>query len=140
MYSNGIGVSWGPLKRNLVVELMTAYTPSSAGQDLGVFIIPQDPNDGISNVNYTLKRVNVRAETATGVSTLQITKYSGTGTFTGNNVLSGNIIINNTNEYNTTSFTGYGATAVTNDKYAVNFISTSANVSNYTVQLIFRET
>ena len=138
--STGTGVTWSPVKRSLIAVLMTAFTPATTGIDSGVFIMPQDTIDGTSSVSYTLRRVNLRAETATGIATIQIAKSTSTGAFSGTNILSSNLTLSSTNEANTTSFTGFGVTAVSNDKFAVNFIGTSANVSNYTVELIFRET
>jgi len=141
--STGTGVTWSPVKRSLVMQLMTAFTPVSAGVDSGVFIVPQDPNDGSSSMNFTLKRVNIRVETpASGITTINIQKSTASGAFSGTNILTSSVNVTgaSTYEFNSTSFTGFGATAISGDKLAVNFISTSSTFANFTVQVIARET
>ena len=141
--STGTGVTWAPVKRSLVMQLMTAFTPTSSGVDSGVFIVPQDPIDGSSSMNFTMKRVNIRVETpAAGITTINISKSTAAGVFLGTSILSSNINVTgaSTYEFNSTTFTGFGATAVSGDKLSVNFIGTSASFANFTVQVIARET
>ena len=143
--STGTGVTWAPVKRSLVTQLMTAYTPSATGVDSGMFIVPQDPNDGVSTMNFTFKRVNVRVETpSTGISTINVVKYIGTSNASGlqTAILSSNIILTGASTYEgfSTSFATGFSTCASSDKLAVNFIGYSTSHSNFTVEIIMRET
>jgi hypothetical protein len=143
--STGTGVTWAPVKRSLVTQLMTAFTPSATGVDSAMFIVPQDPNDGLSTMNFTFKRVNVRVETASaGISTINIVKYIGTGNASGlqTAILSSNILLSGASTYEgfSTSFASGFSTCASSDKLAVNFIGYSTAHSNFTVELIMRET
>jgi len=143
--STGTGVTWAPVKRSLVTQLMTAYTPSATGVDSGMFIVPQDPNDGVSTMNFTFKRVNVRVETpSTGISTINVVKYIGTSNASGlqTTILSSNIILTGASTYEgfSTSFATGFSTCASSDKLAVNFIGYSTSHSNFTVEIIMRET
>jgi hypothetical protein len=142
LQSTGTGVTWAPVKRSLIIPLMTAFTPTASGIDAGVFIVPQDPINGISSVNYNLRRVNVRVETpATGITTINVSKSTSPGVFSGANILSSDILVTGASNYEfaSSSFTGFGATATSNDKFAVNFIGTAPTFANFTVELILRE-
>ena len=143
--STGTGVTWAPVKRSLITQLMTAYTPSATGVDSGMFIVPQDPNDGVSTMNFTFKRVNVRVETpSTGISTINVVKYIGTSNASGlqTAILSSNIILTGASTYEgfSTSFATGFSTCASSDKLAVNFIGYSTSHSNFTVEIIMRET
>lgn len=137
---NGVGVTWAPIKRSIITELMTGYTVSTAGIDPGIFIFPYDPNDGVSVMNFTFKRVIARCETtsATGITTINIAKSIGTGQFFGTSILTNNILISGIYEGFSTSF-GI-STAQSGDKIAVNFVGTAPTFANWTIAIIARET
>jgi hypothetical protein len=143
--STGTGVTWAPVKRSLVTQLLTAYTPSASGIDSGMFIVPQDPNDGSSTMNFTFKRANVRVETpSSGISTINIVKYIGVGSALGlqTAILSSNILLTGASTYEgfSTSFATGFTTCASTDKLAVNFVGYSTFHTNFTVELIMRET
>ena len=143
--STGAGVTWAPVKRSLVTQLMSAYTPTVTGIDAGMFIVPQDPNDGVSTMNFTMKRVNVRVETpSTGISTINIVKYIGVGSALGlqTAMLASNIQITGSSTFEgfSTSFVLGYSTCASSDKLAVNFVGYSTFHTNFTVELIMRET
>jgi hypothetical protein len=124
---------------------MTSYTPTATGVDAGMFIVPQDPNDGVSTMNFTFKRVNLRVETpSTGISTVNIVKYIGVGSALGlqTAILSSNIILTGISTYEgfSTSFNVGYSTCASTDKLAVNFIGYSTFHTNFTVEVIMRET
>jgi hypothetical protein len=140
LHSTGAGVTWAPIKRSIITELMTGYTVSTAGIDPGIFIFPYDPNDGVSVMNFTFKRVIARCETtsATGTTTINIAKSIGTGQFFGTSILTNNILISGIYEGFSTSF-GI-STAQSGDKIAVNFVGTAPTFANWTIAIIARET
>jgi hypothetical protein len=140
LHSTGAGVTWAPIKRSIITELMTGYTVSTAGIDPGIFIFPYDPNDGVSVMNFTFKRVIARCETtsATGITTINIAKSIGTGQFFGTSILTNNILISGIYEGFSTSF-GI-STAQSGDKIAVNFVGTAPTFANWTIAIIARET
>jgi hypothetical protein len=84
----------------------------------------------------------VRVETpATGITTINVSKSTSPGVFSGANILSSDILVTGASNYEfaSSSFTGFGATATSNDKFAVNFIGTAPTFANFTVELILRE-
>ena len=143
--STGTGVTWAPVKRSLVAQLITAYTPSTSGIDSGMFIVPQDPNDGLTTMNFNFKRVNVRVETpSSGISTINVVKYIGVGSALGlqTAILSTSIIISGLSTYEgfSTGFVTGFSTCASSDKLAVNFVGLSATHQNFTVELIMQAT
>jgi len=139
MYSTGTGVTWAPVKRSLIVPLITAFNPTQVGIDSGVFIVPQDPINGVSSITFSFKRVNVRTETpSTGITTLNIAKSIGSGAFVGTSIIASNIILTGAGVYEnfSTSFAAGFSTAASGDKLAINFIGINTFHQNMTVELI----
>jgi len=142
--STGLGVTWAAFKRSIVTQLMTAYTPTSSGIDPGVFIVPQDPSDGLTTMNFAFSRVNVRVETpSSGISTINVVKYIGAGNPSGlqTAILSSNITLAGVSNYEgfSTSFAVGFATCASSDKLSVNFVGYSTSHTNFTVEIIMRE-
>ena len=145
LMSNGSFTTWAPVKRALVIPLMTAFTPTGSGIDAGTYIIPQDPGDGTSTMNFTFKRVNVRVETpSAGISTINVVKYTGVGSSLGaqTSIISSNILINGLSSFegNSTTFATGFSTCASGDKLYVNFVGLSATHQNFSVEIIARET
>jgi len=140
LFSTGTGVTWAPVKRNLVVPLMTAFNPTQVGIDSAIFIVPQDPINGTSSMTFNFRRVNVRVETpsAAGITTINIAKSTGTGQFVGTSILSANINLTGaaTYEASGTSFAVGYTTASSGDKLAINFVGVNTFHQNLTVELI----
>ena len=140
LFSTGTGVTWSPVKRNLVVPLMTAFNPTQVGIDSAIFIVPQDPINGTSSMTFNFRRVNVRVETpsAAGITTINIAKSTGTGQFVGTSILSANINLTGaaTYEASGTSFAVGYTTASSGDKLAINFVGVNTFHQNLTVELI----
>jgi len=139
MYSTGTGVTWAPIKRSLIVPLITAFNPTQVGIDSGIFIVPQDPINGISSMTFNFRRVNVRTETpSTGITTLNIAKSIGSGAFVGTSIIASNIILTGAGVYEnfSTSFAAGFSTAASGDKLAINFIGINTFHQNMTVELI----
>jgi len=140
LFSTGTGVTWAPVKRNLVVPLMTAFNPTQVGIDSAIFIVPQDPINGTSSMTFNFRRVNVRVETpsAAGITTINIAKSTGTGQFVGTSILSANINLTGASTYETfgTSFAVGYTTASSGDKLAINFVGVNTFHQNLTVELI----
>lgn len=141
--STGTGVTWAPIKRSLVIPLMTAFNPTQVGIDSGIFIVPQDPINGTSTMTFNFRRVNVRVETPTavGVTTINIAKATTTGAFIGTNILTTSINLTGSSLYeafSTTFATGF-TTCASGDKLAVNFVGVSTFHQNLTVELIAYE-
>ena len=140
LFSTGTGVTWAPIKRNLVVPLMTAFNPTQVGIDSGIFIVPQDPINGTSSMTFNFRRVNVRVETpsAAGITTINIAKSIGTGVFAGTSILSSNINLTGASTYEgfSTSFAVGFTTASSGDKLAINFVGVNTFHQNLTVELI----
>ena len=140
LFSTGTGVTWAPVKRNLVVPLMTAFNPTQVGIDSAIFIVPQDPINGTSSMTFSFRRVNVRVETpsAAGITTINIAKSTGTGQFVGTSILSANINLTGASTYEAsgTSFAVGYTTASSGDKLAINFVGVNTFHQNLTVELI----
>ncbi len=140
LFSTGTGVTWAPVKRNLVVPLMTAFNPTQVGIDSAIFIVPQDPINGTSSMTFNFRRVNVRVETpsAAGITTINIAKSTGTGQFVGTSILSANINLTGASTYEAfgTSFAVGFTTASSGDKLAINFVGVNTFHQNLTVELI----
>ena len=142
LMSIGTTVTWSPVKRSLVSQLITGYTPTGIGTDSNKFIVPYDPIDGATIMNFNLKRFVVRVETASvGITTINLMKHTQTGAFIGTAALTSNLSLVGIGSFEVYSaaFTGFGATATSNDKFAVNFIGLSATHQNFTCELIMRE-
>ncbi len=140
--STGTGVTWAPIKRSLVIPLMTAFTPTQVGIDSAVFIVPQDPINGIGIVTFSFRRVNLRVETPyAGITTINIAKSTGSGRFVGTSILQSNlnIIGATTYESNSTSFAVGYTTCSSGDKLSINFIGVNTFHQNFTVELIAQE-
>jgi hypothetical protein len=140
--STGTGVTWAPIKRSLVIPLMTAFTPTQVGIDSAVFIVPQDPINGIGIVTFNFRRVNLRVETPyAGITTINIAKSTGSGRFVGTSILQSNLNIIGaaTYESNSTSFAVGYTTCSSGDKLSVNFIGVNTFHQNFTVELIAQE-
>jgi hypothetical protein len=140
--STGAGVTWAPIKRSLVIPLMTAFTPTQVGIDSAVFIVPQDPINGIGIVTFNFRRVNLRVETPyAGITTINIAKSTGSGRFVGTSILQSNLNIIGaaTYESNSTSFAVGYTTCSSGDKLSVNFIGVNTFHQNFTVELIAQE-
>jgi hypothetical protein len=140
--STGTGVTWAPIKRNLVVPLITAFNPTQVGIDSGIFIVPQDPINGTSTMTFNFRRVNVRVETpSTGITTINIAKSTSTGAFIGTNILSASINLTGASTYEafSTAFATGFTTAASGDKLAINFVGVSTFHQNLTVELIAYE-
>jgi len=140
LFSTGTGVTWAPIKRNLVVPLMTAFNPTQVGIDSGIFIVPQDPLNGTSSITFNFRRVNVRVETpsAAGITTINIAKSTGAGQFVGTSILSSSINLTGVSTYEafSTSFAVGYTTASSGDKLAINFVGVNTFHQNLTVELI----
>jgi len=138
--STGVGVTWAPIKRNLVVPLMTAFNPTLVGIDSAVFIVPQDPINGTSSMTFNFRRVNVRVETpsAAGITTINIAKSISAGAFLGTNILTTSINLTGASTYEgfSTSFAAGFTTAASGDKLAINFVGVNTFHQNLTVELI----
>jgi len=140
LFSTGAGVTWAPIKRNLIVPMMTAFNPTQVGIDSGIFIVPQDPLNGTSSMTFNFRRVNVRVETpsAAGITTINIAKSTGSGPFVGTSILSSSINLTGVSTYEafSTSFAVGYTTASSGDKLAINFIGVNTFHQNLTVELI----
>ena len=139
--STGAGITWSPVKRPLIATLLTAYTPSGIGTYPGMYIVPQDPNDGVSSVIFNFKRINVRVETPSiGISTVTVVKYIGFGSALGlqTSVLSSPITISGSNSYEgfSTSFALGFTTCASSDKLSVQWVGLSTFHTNWTVECI----
>jgi len=138
--STGVGVTWAPIKRNLVVPLMTAFNPTLVGIDSAVFIVPQDPINSTSSMTFNFRRVNVRVETpsAAGITTINIAKSISAGAFLGTNILTTSINLTGASTYEgfSTSFAAGFTTAASGDKLAINFVGVNTFHQNLTVELI----
>jgi hypothetical protein len=140
--STGTGVTWAPIKRSLIIPLMTAFTPTQVGIDSAVFIVPQDPINGIGIMTFNFKRVNIRVETpSAGTTTLNIAKSTGPGIFNGTSVLQSNLSISGATTYenNSTSFAVGYTTCASGDKLSINFTGIDATHRNFTVEIIAQE-
>ena len=140
--STGTGVTWAPIKRSLVIPLMTAFSPTQVGIDSAVFIVPQDPINGIGIVTFNFRRVNLRVETPyAGITTINIAKSTGSGRFVGTSILQSNLNIIGASAYesSSTSFAVGYTTCSSGDKLSINFIGVNTFHQNFTVELIAQE-
>jgi hypothetical protein len=67
--------------------LCSAYTPSLIEPDAAEVSVPFDPIDGISSIDWNVKRISLRVQTPeTVTSSIDIEKSSGPGVFSATTV------------------------------------------------------
>ena len=64
-----------------VLALCAAYTPIASGSDVAEIPVPYSPRDGISSINWNVRRLNMRVQTAGTSSVVNIEKSTTTNGF-----------------------------------------------------------
>ncbi len=134
-------------KRGFTMQFCAGYTPTAAGPDTVILKIPESASDGISDITFILRELDIRVETpSAGQSRIQLEKYSGTTAFalgggTGNSMIGGfGITLTGAGTYFTsTSSFAAGALVTSNDKLRLNWTLLNATHANFSVQLTMEE-
>jgi hypothetical protein len=134
-------------KRGFTMQFCAGYTPTASGPDTVILKIPESASDGISDITFILRELDIRVETpSAGQSRIQLEKYSGTTAFalgggTGNSMIGGfGITLTGAGTYFTsTSSFAAGALVTSNDKLRLNWTLLNATHANFSVQLTMEE-
>lgn len=145
-YNGGLqvsnGASWSTVqtatipKRCVSIPLIVGETPGSTGA-WSTFIVPRLNS---SATTWVVKRVLIRTETANGnTTTIQVERSTGTGVFSGSNVLSSGLSITGGSTYEA-STTGFAiSTLSSGDKVRVTFSALGASQGPFYVELELEE-
>lgn len=122
--------------RACMIVFCAGYTPT-AGVDSVQIPVPYDPMDGTTSMVWNVRRLQWRAGTAaSGASTLNVERSTGTGVFSNaGNLMASNLQLNaSTYEVSQTSF---NVTQVnSNDKLRLNFVSVGSGLAGCTITLL----
>ena len=133
-------------KRALTMQFSAGYTPLAAGPDNVIIKVPESAVDGLADVTYILRELDIRVETpSAGTSRIQLEKLSSTGAFvlggTGYSMIGGfGITLTGAGTYftSTNSFLA-GSLVTSNDKLRINWTLLNATHANFSIQLTMEE-
>jgi len=133
-------------KRGFTLQFCAGFTPLAAGPDNVILKIPESAADGITDITFRLREIDIRVETASaGVSRVQLEKYTDTGLFTlggtGYSMIGGfGITLTGAGTYftSTSSFLA-GSLVTSNDKLRLNWTLLNATHANFSIQLTMEE-
>jgi hypothetical protein len=133
-------------KRALTMQFCAGYTPVAAGPDTVVLKVPDSAVDGLTDITYILREIDIRVETpSAGQSRIQLEKYSGTTAFTlgatGSSMIAGlgiTLTGAGTHFTSTNSFVA-GSLVTSNDKLRVSWTLLNATHANFSIQLTMEE-
>ena len=133
-------------KRALTMQFSAGYTPLAAGPDNVIIKVPESAVDGLTDVTYILRELDIRVETpSAGTSRIQLEKLSSTGAFvlggTGYSMIGGfGITLTGAGTYftSTNSFLA-GSLVTSNDKLRINWTLLNATHANFSIQLTMEE-
>lgn len=135
-FTDSVGRKKIKLRNTASITLMAGYTPSGTGADK-VFKLPRVNG---ASVTWTVKRVIVRVETpSAGTSTFQVEKYTGTGAFSGTNILSSALSISGGSTYESSTSSFATPTLTSDDKVRVNFSALDSTHADFTIELELEE-
>ena len=133
-------------KRAVTMQFSAGYTPLAAGPDNVILKVPESAVDGLADVTYILREIDIRVETpSAGTSRIQLEKLSSTGAFvlggTGYSMIGGfGITLTGAGTYftSTNSFLA-GSLVTSNDKLRINWTLLNATHANFSIQLTMEE-
>ena len=129
-------------KTPLIITLAAGYTPAiGTTADDVVLRLPESFEDGSSSVNWIPKRAFMRTETPfSGVTLLNIEYYSGVGTFSPTNLLSGAGISLGVSGIAETASTNFSAsTFPSGTKLRMNFSQINSQHTDLLIYVQFQE-
>jgi fibronectin-binding autotransporter adhesin len=133
-------------KRAFTMQFCAGFTPTVAGPDFVVLKVPESATDGISDITFRLRELDIRVETpSSGSSRIQLEKYRGSTAFTlaatGSSMIGGlGITLSGAGIYftSTNSFLA-GSFVTSNDKLRLSWTLLNATHANFSVQLTMEE-
>ena len=111
-----------------VLALCSAFTPIGTGADVAEIPVPYSPRDGSSSINWNVRRINFRVQTAGISSEVNIEKSSDTGGFSATTV--GTLTLAS-GSYETSNSSSLG-TINSGDKIRFN-VTTLGTAQNWTI-------
>lgn len=123
-------------KATFTCVMMVGTKPAATGADI-VFKLPRLNN---ATINWVPKRVFFRVETpSSGTTTIQVEYYTGTGAFSGSNLLTSALSLTggSTYEATTTSFNGTSYAADT--KFRLNFSALDGTHDKFCIEIEWEE-
>ncbi len=133
-------------KRAVTMQFCAGYTPTAAGPDIVVLKVPESPTDGLTDVTFRLREIDIRVETpSAGQSRIMLEKYSGTTAFTysatGTSMIAGfGITLTGAGTHFTSTNTfASGSLVTSNDKLRLNWTLLNATHANFSIQVTMEE-
>lgn len=139
--SSGTGVTVRN-KTPLMITLAAGYTPAiGTTADDVILRLPESFEDGSSSVNWVPKRAFMRTETPfSGVTLLNIEYYSGVGTFSPTNLLSGAGISLGVSGIAETASTNFSVSSLSSGtKLRMNFSQINSQHTDFLIYVQFQE-
>ncbi len=81
MVRSGIGA-----KKSMFLTLCDAFTPAATGGDTGELVVPYSPDDGVTSIVWTVRRIDFRVNVAGGVPAVTVEKSTSSTAFSASSV------------------------------------------------------
>ena len=144
---NGIGLNHlgsavlNKLKKPLLLTFLLGETPSGTGDHDAVISIPYDPSDGTTSLTFNVRRLTCWVQTASsGTTTFQVKRSTGTGAFSGSNMMSSGLSITGGSTYLAHTETFSTTQVNSGDRVRLNFSALDGTHAKFEITLLLEAT